>query len=116
MTTVITQVASTCPVHLGRYIAKSFPQGCFIGKVVTWNNPYFLMVFSDWDEEDYTEKELLKYIADYIRLAAQEQLEGGLIAEQQPVVDDVAVKWLKARDSLLQLALASEYLEASGNQ
>jgi hypothetical protein len=47
MYTIITQVASTCPMHLGRYIVKSFPQGCFIGKAVAWNNPYFLMVLSD---------------------------------------------------------------------
>ena len=106
-----TSVTSSCPKYLGRYIAKSFPQGlgCFIGKVVGWANPYYRVVFSDWDEEDYCEKELLKYMGAYNKLRAQESW----FVEQLPVVDDVAVKWLKARDSLYQLVEAAEYLERS---
>jgi hypothetical protein len=110
-----TPAAANVPMHLGRYIVKSFSRGYFMGKVVAWNNPYYRVVFSDCDEEDYTEDELLEYMGAYNRLGAQE----GLIAEQQPVDDDdhdVAVWWLRATDFLFQLVNAAEVLEAFGNQ
>ena len=112
---MMASVPRAASTHLiGAYIAKRFPQGYFIGKVVAWIAPYYRVVFCDWDEEDYTEKGLLKHMAVYHRL----ELGGheGWIAEQQPLVDDVAGKWLKGRDNLLLLARAAEMLEASGNQ
>ena len=94
--------------HLGKYIAKKFPRGCFIGKVVALNGPYYRVVYSDRDEEDFTERELPMLMAAYTSLGSRS------CAEQQPLADEAAVTWLKAADSLDLLAEAAEQLEASG--
>ena len=50
---------------IGREVRKKFQNhGYFIGKVTSFDDPYYKIIYSDRDEEEMTRSSVLKYLVD----------------------------------------------------
>ena len=50
---------------IGREVRKKFQNhGYFIGKVMSFDDPYYKIIYTDGDEEEMTRASVLKYLVD----------------------------------------------------
>ena len=50
---------------IGREVRKKFQNhGYFIGKVTSFDDPYYKIIYTDGDEEEMTRSSVLKYLVD----------------------------------------------------